>query len=98
MTTMESIAAASPYPGFRSFDEEEFAPYFFGRDGCVDEMLRILQVHRFLAVVGVSGGGKSSLVRAGLLRRLVRGGFSGAGRWHVAELTPSGQPCRNLAE
>jgi len=58
-----------PYPGLRPFEPDE-SHLFFGRDEHVFEMFSLLENHRFLAVVGASGSGKSSLVRAGLLPRL----------------------------
>jgi len=54
----------NPYPGLRPFETEE-AHLFFGRDQQIAELVARLQRSRFVAVVGVSGGGKSSLVRAG---------------------------------
>ena len=57
---------ANPFPGLRPFESSE-THLFFGRDGQSEELLRRLKRTRFLAVVGTSGSGKSSLVRAGLL-------------------------------
>jgi hypothetical protein len=61
----------SPYPGLRAFTPEE-EEIFFGRGNEVDKLLQLLRdpKYRFLAVVGASGTGKSSLVRAGLSPRL----------------------------
>lgn len=86
-----------PYPGLRAFTREE-SDLFFGRDGCVDAMVDRLAATRFLAVLGSSGSGKSSLVRTGLLDALDLGLHPWAGaRWKVADLHPGGQPIRNLA-
>jgi tetratricopeptide (TPR) repeat protein len=91
------IPARLPYPGLRAFTREE-SDLFFGRDGCVDAMVDRLASTRFLAVLGPSGGGKSSLVRTGLLDALDLGLHPWAGsRWQVADLHPGGQPIRNLA-
>ena len=57
--------AKLPYPGLRPFESYE-ADVFFGREDHTDRLLEILQRERFLAVIGPSGSGKSSLVRAGL--------------------------------
>jgi len=86
-----------PFPGLRSFTSEE-AKFFFGREGQSDEILRRLETTRFVAVVGTSGCGKSSLVQAGLLPAL-RGGYAaGAGsEWQIADLHPGGDPLGNLA-
>src|SRR5262249_26899728 len=54
--------ATDPYPGLRSFEGDE-ADIFFGRDDCIDGMLDRLRETRFLAVLGSSGTGKSSLVK-----------------------------------
>jgi len=42
-------------------------------------------LHRFLAVIGPSGSGKSSLVRAGLISVLWRGSIPGSEKWFVVE-------------
>ena len=56
---------ANPFPGLRSFEYQE-NHLFFGREGQCEEMILKLDKTHFLAVVGMSGSGKSSLVRAGL--------------------------------
>ncbi len=85
------------YPGLRPFETED-ALLFFGRDKQVDELLRRLEDTRFLGVVGLSGCGKSSLVRAGLLPALQRGHLTGAGsEWRVAMMRPGGDPLGRLA-
>jgi WD40 repeat protein len=85
------------YPGLRPFDVND-AVLFFGRDEQTDELLRRLDDTRFLAVVGLSGSGKSSLVRAGLLPALHRGHLTGAGaRWQVSILRPGSDPLQALA-
>ena len=71
---------------------------FFGRDEQIDELLAKLDRSRFLAVVGTSGCGKSSLVRAGLIPALKTGALVSAGtEWPVATMRPGDQPMRNLA-
>ena len=86
-----------PYPGLRAFRREE-SHLFFGRESCVDAMINRLAATRFLAVLGASGSGKSSLVRTGLLDGLELGFYANAGsRWTVIDLHPGGQPMRNLA-
>jgi WD40 repeat protein/energy-coupling factor transporter ATP-binding protein EcfA2 len=87
-----------PYPGLRPFEEWE-SHRFFGRESQVDELLLRLERGRFVAVVGVSGSGKSSLVRAGLVPALHAGRLPTLQRgWRVATLRPGNQPIRNLAE
>lgn len=72
---------SSPYPGLRAFTPEQ-APIFFGRGQEIDQLLQQFSDPgvQFVAVVGVSGSGKSSLVMAGLLPRL-RSGIIGSTLW-----------------
>jgi WD40 repeat protein/energy-coupling factor transporter ATP-binding protein EcfA2 len=95
MTATSSLF--NPFPGLRPFHEDE-THLFFGRDVQIDELLAELSRSRFVAVMGASGSGKSSLVAAGLLPAL-HGGLSprlGA-NWRIASLRPGGDPIRNLA-
>jgi energy-coupling factor transporter ATP-binding protein EcfA2 len=88
---------SNPFPGLRPYEAHE-THLFFGRDAQVDELVRRLAKHRFLAVVGTSGSGKSSLVRAGLLPALASGFMAEAGsRWRVALFRPGGDPIGSLA-
>ena len=88
---------ANPFPGLRPFESNE-THLFFGRDGQSEELLRRLKRTRFLAVVGTSGSGKSSLVRAGLLPALQGGLMASAGSdWRIAILRPGSDPVGNLA-
>jgi WD40 repeat protein/DNA-binding SARP family transcriptional activator len=91
----------NPYKGLRAFDEPD-AEDFFGRDALVDEVLGRLAGNgverRLVLVVGGSGSGKSSLVRAGLLPRVRRGEAGGSDRWFVASMVPGTSPFKELAE
>src|SRR5271166_3821297 len=92
-----AVAVKNPYPGLRPFEVEEYES-FFGRDRQIDELLTRLRDHRFVAVVGPSGSGKSSLVRAGLIHRLQVGHLTSAGaHWKVALFRPGSQPIEALA-
>jgi flagellar biosynthesis GTPase FlhF/energy-coupling factor transporter ATP-binding protein EcfA2 len=93
----EAHIHANPFPGLRPFESNE-NHLFFGRDGQSDELLRRLRERRFVAVVGTSGSGKSSLVRAGLLPSL-HGGFmiSAGSSWRVTIFRPGGNPIGALA-
>ncbi len=94
----ETGTPTNPFPGLRPFEEEE-EPLFFGRDQAVIELLSRLRTSRFLAVIGTSGSGKSSLVKAGLLPSLHGGFMAGAGSgWRVALFRPGCDPIGNLAE
>jgi hypothetical protein len=79
----------SPYPGLRPFTTEKTA-IFFGRGREVDALVARLRdpAQRFLAVVGASGTGKSSLIRAGLIPRLHDGAIEGSQDWRVVTCTP----------
>ena len=93
----ESSSLFNPFPGLRPFRESE-THLFFGRNAQIDELLAELGRSRFVAVMGASGSGKSSLVAAGLLPALL-GGLStilGA-NWRIASFRPGGNPIRNLA-
>ena len=95
---MREVKPLNPYPGLRSFQVDEDV-LFFGREEQTTELLERLDGSRFLAVVGTSGSGKSSLVRAGLVPALLRGALgSGGARWRVAIQRPAGAPVRRLAE
>src|SRR5215213_1520022 len=87
----------NPFPGLRPFEFHE-NHLFFGREGQSEQLIAKLSVSHFLAVVGTSGSGKSSLVRAGLLPALFGGlmGKTGA-RWRVAIMRPGNDPLGNLA-
>ncbi len=87
----------NPFPGLRHFEQKE-THLFFGRDGQSKELLKRLQDSRFLALVGVSGSGKSSLVRAGLLPALYGGLMSSVeSDWRIAVFRPGNNPIGNMA-
>ena len=87
-----------PYPGLRPFKREE-SDIFFGREQHVDQLLEKLGQHHFLAVVGTSGCGKSSLVKAGMLPALDAGFLARAGaHWYVVDMRPGHRPMWALAE
>jgi tetratricopeptide (TPR) repeat protein len=89
--------SGNPFPGLRAFEQKE-THLFFGRDGQSKELLKRLQESRFLALVGVSGSGKSSLVRAGLLPALYGGLMSSVeSDWRIAVFRPGNSPIRNMA-
>ncbi len=86
----------NPYVGLRPFGPGD-ADRFFGREPLVQRLLRRLAAHRGVAVVGPSGVGKSSLVRAGLLPALATGGLPDADLWHPIVMTPGRDPVQALA-
>ncbi|MCP4662601.1 MAG: hypothetical protein GY856_44970 [bacterium] len=94
---IETRERFNPFPGLRAFEADE-DHLFFGRDGQIDEMLSRLGRNRFLAVVGTSGSGKSSLVRSGLIPSLYSGYMTKAGSsWRVAVFRPGYDPIGSLA-
>ncbi len=86
-----------PYIGLRPFQSDD-SRLFFGRRPQVNALLDLLRHHRLLSVVGSSGCGKSSLIRAGLVPAL-RAGFlvEDRDRWDIATMTPGDSPLTNLA-
>jgi energy-coupling factor transporter ATP-binding protein EcfA2 len=81
-----------PFPGLAAFqpDEEEF---FFGREALVETLLERLKAQRFLALLGPSGSGKSSVVLAGLVPALRKT----RPELQLAYVTPGGNPVAQLA-
>lgn len=104
-----TLALPAPYVGLRPFDEAD-ALLFFGRDRHVADLLAKMRRHqRFVAVLGASGTGKSSLVRAGLVPALRAGALNVAQvdgtaapaqvlRWNICVFTPGDAPLSRLAQ
>ncbi len=91
------MSMENPFPGLRPFEADE-SHLFFGRESASDDLLRKLRQRRFIAVIGTSGSGKSSLVRAGMLPDLYGGGMASAGsRWRTAIFRPGDAPIAALA-
>jgi hypothetical protein len=96
-----SVVAAkiqNPFPGLPAFQTEQ-AHLFHGRREQVSGLLHRMAKSRLLAVVGTSGIGKSSLVRAGLLPALYRGYLGTAGtHWRIAVMRPGSMPLLAMAQ
>ncbi len=89
-----------PYKGLEAFDFNEDDPkYFYGRTALVSELIEKVRQGNFLAVLGSSGSGKSSVVRAGLLYQLKLGQrLSGSHQWKILPIIrPGKQPLQSLA-
>ncbi len=93
----------SPYRGLAAFEEQD-AAFFFGREAATAQVLERLSRHLagagLLMVSGVSGAGKSSLLRAGVLPRIRAAGLAvapGAAWWPCVVLTPTRAPLDELA-
>jgi WD40 repeat protein len=95
-TPIEPRDDICPYRGLRAFDEEH-SEFFFGREGDVQRLVEKLKATRFLTVVGPSGSGKSSVVRAGLLPALYKGALPASDAWPVRVFTPGALPLTSLA-
>jgi WD40 repeat protein/energy-coupling factor transporter ATP-binding protein EcfA2 len=86
-----------PYVGLDPFREED-AARFFGRRRLVEFLVARLTEHRMLALVGPSGSGKSSVVRAGLIPALKQNAIPGSSAWrYIPIITPGEQPLFHLA-
>jgi len=109
----EAVPGEAPYKGLHYYDIGD-AGQFFGREALTAQLVQQLaaglssatgQTPPFLAVVGASGSGKTSLVRAGLIPALLQGRPleggaqppAGSSRWLVAPFTPTDQPFKELA-
>ena len=86
-----------PFKGLASFDVAD-APYFFGRERLVAELVARLVGAPLLGVVGPSGSGKSSVVRAGLLPALAGGVLPGSEHWAQVLIRPGEHPLRELRD
>jgi WD40 repeat protein len=88
----------NPFPGLRPYSFNE-SHLFFGREGQSEEVLKHLASKRFVAVIGASGSGKSSLMFCGLVPVLYGGFISSAGsRWKIITTRPGNNPVGNLAQ
>jgi WD40 repeat protein/class 3 adenylate cyclase len=87
--------AVCPYRGLAAFQPED-ADRFFGREHLVAELVERLDRDRVLFVVGPSGSGKSSLVRAGLIPAIGSGSIRDSQRWAVALFSPRTSPTAEL--
>jgi eukaryotic-like serine/threonine-protein kinase len=83
------VEERSPYPGLRAFDEED-AGVFFGREREVEVLWARLRERRLLAVIGPSGAGKTSFLRAGVIPARPEG-------WGAVCATPGANPALGLA-
>jgi hypothetical protein len=92
-----------PYRGLRVFDVND-AAFFFGREALVQWLFNEVRpategqpVNRFLAIVGASGSGKSSVARAGLVAALKHDAVPGSSQWPIAIFRPGSDPLESLA-
>ena len=94
--TVVARSTVNPFKGLRPFGEDD-AAIFFGRERLVAEVLRRISHHtRLVALVGPSGSGKSSVVRAGVIPAIRKGGPRGDEPWLVAQMVPGSHPFAEL--
>jgi formylglycine-generating enzyme required for sulfatase activity/energy-coupling factor transporter ATP-binding protein EcfA2 len=86
----------TPYRGLEYFDGQH-AGNFFGRNAMTAKLVAKVRESSFIAVVGASGSGKSSLVRAGLIPALKHDALPGSSRWTYDTFRPGDDPLRVLA-
>jgi formylglycine-generating enzyme required for sulfatase activity len=86
-------ATLCPYRGLLYFREED-APFLFGREAAIRNLHEAVRQHQFIAIVGASGSGKSSVLRAGLVPQLRQ---EKATTWEIATLFPGDEPLKALA-
>jgi WD40 repeat protein len=90
------VSARNPYRGLEAFEQADSGD-FYGRGRSVAEMVAVLRHQSLLIVVGPSGSGKSSAVKAGLLPALAAGAVPTSESWLVTEMVPGRNPFENLA-
>jgi len=90
--TEEAVAGEPPYMGLRYFDTQD-TDLFYGREALSRELLERMEREPFLAIVGASGSGKSSVARAGLIPLWKNENERGA----IHVLTPTAHPLESLA-
>lgn len=91
-TVHETRATICPYRGLLYFREED-APFFFGRKEAITQLVHAVEKNSLVAVVGASGSGKSSVVRAGLVPELRNSRDS---VWEIVTMVPTDRPVRAL--
>lgn len=96
-STYSNLTITNPFPGLRSFQANE-SHLFFGRESHINDVLNKLESTHFVAIVGTSGTGKSSLIRAGVLPAFAKQvQDNGRKTWNVVSMTPGNDPIGNLA-
>ena len=88
-------AIVCPFKGLASYDVAD-AAFFFGRERVIADLVARLTSGTFVGIVGASGSGKSSLLRAGLVPALAAGALPGSERWRLVLMRPGPEPCTEL--
>lgn len=98
MTLNEIKKDTLPFVGLAPYGTEN-SNHFYGRERAVEDILSILQKNKFVCLTGSSGSGKTSLIFAGLIPRLLNGFNGVAGtQWSVCSFRPSDSPLENFAQ
>lgn len=109
IASVAKLQPVNPYKGLRAFEMADNRD-FFGREAFLEKLVNRLTSgtsslssqdtdqngDRFLAIVGPSGSGKSSLVNAGLIPALWDGAIKGSERWFMVEMSPGARPLDEL--
>ncbi|MEH1934504.1 MAG: caspase family protein [Nostoc sp.] len=86
-----------PYMGLSAFLEED-SQYFYGREALTQQLIHQLRDRSFLAVIGASGSGKSSIVQAGVIPQLRLGKqIPSSEQWWINSIRPGANPLEALA-
>jgi WD40 repeat protein/serine/threonine protein kinase len=95
----DGLEPENPYKGLRAFQESD-ADDFFGRERLIDKLLHRFREDnlsgQFLALIGPSGSGKSSIMKAGLVPKLRQGVVAGSDTWFIVEMIPGAYPMEEL--
>lgn len=95
--TPPAPAEHPPYKGLQAYDVTD-ASIFYGRAALTAQLLTYIEKHHFLAIVGASGSGKSSVLRAGIVAQLRQGkAIEGSEHWKIHVIKPGAHPLRTLA-
>ncbi|MCF8369985.1 MAG: hypothetical protein K9H64_00080 [Bacteroidales bacterium] len=86
----------NPFPGIRSFETEE-SHLFFGREAQIETIVSVLFQTHFLAIVGSSGSGKSSLIRAGVIPDILKSEINNQKNWDITVFKPGDNPISSFA-
>lgn len=90
-----SEVSSNPFKGLQAFEEAD-ADQFFGRDRLVAEVIRRVGDEQLVSLIGPSGSGKSSVVRAGVIPAIRKGAIPGSDTWLVAQMLPGSRPFAEL--
>jgi WD40 repeat protein/energy-coupling factor transporter ATP-binding protein EcfA2 len=89
-------ARYNPFPGIRSFETDE-SHLFFGRESQIETIVSVLVQTHFLAIIGSSGSGKSSLIRAGVIPAILKGEIHDQKNWDMTVFKPGDHPITSFA-